>query len=523
MNIKAKQNLNTMMRKAPLNEKTVSKFRDQALQTIDDAIDTFFKPEREVSEGKAAYDKLTELQGALRSYQGRFQSESKKVDKNYKKTVNEGTLKSSRDNVGKTDSLLPDGKPLENGVRDIDRARINHPRRPDIRHEQDAITQVLSKMGDVLPLFGSVAMVPGPLSVSLKDHIKETLQWSFKSSSSSQTNMNEEAFRLLTLSASKKKVTGYSSSKSENSGSAETMTVDERVMPGLHEIRSSIAQMGYEGPVSQEWSRTQRVDEFERITKPEGFWLWKKDVTRSYEANRGSLKAEGTVQTLPGRVHLNASPGNEGLSRPGAGSDLVDLVANAKLDQDFVDQLRERSLAVLDGATETLFNTKREVAEGRQKYDELSNLQRALTLAHDRFGSNGYGQDVLRDEIDKLSEVAPLYACVAMVPGEMSSSVKNHAKDLYEANSSASSAHSTRTEASSGSLFGAVSEMTGHTSGSSSSTGYVRKESITTDERIMPTLHDLRIQLDQLALEGEGEDAILTINRIEENDDRRRY
>lgn len=515
MQIQAFPNLNEMMRKAPLNPETVNQFRDQALQSIDHAIDTFFKPEREVAEGKQAYDKLVDVQRALRSYQSRFQSESQQVSSEFQKISHSLEKRDFDGDVGESPSLLPDGKPLKDGHRTVRTGEVRVNDRRDISDEQGRIAKVVAKMGEVLPSYGSVAMVPGPLSLSLKDHIKESLQWSIKGESQTNTNMQEEAYRLLTLSHSKKSVHAGSSSSSESSGKQETTTVDERVLPGLHEIRAAISQLGYAEPVTTGFNRYDSVRESDKVTYSTGIWAWKKEHTDWQTVNQGSLVASGSAVSIPGRLHMNAKVGNEGLTRPGAGADLVDMVANATLDQDFVDAFRERSLQVLDGATETLFNTQREVSEGRRRYDELSNLQRALTLASQRFGPNSpYVTDELATEIAKLNAVTPLYACVAMVPGEMSSSVKNHAKDLFEANLKAQSSGLTTTSSEYTSLFGHVSEARAISSESSSTTGYVRKESITTDERIMPILHDLRIQLDGLAMAKDRQgNTILTVTR----------
>jgi hypothetical protein len=520
MQVSSFSNLNEMMRKAPLDAPTVSKFRNQALLAVDQAIDTFFKPEREVAEGKEAYDQLSDVERALRSYQSRFQNESKQVLANSRDQVNKlsDQSKSFRGDVGETASLLPEGKSLKNGFRQVSPGYLRAPEPPSTAYEQADIGSIVKEMSQVLPLYASVAMVPGPLSVSLKDHIKQSLQWSTRSSSQSQSNMQEEAFRLLTLSASKKTVHSASGSQSQSQGKAETTTADERVLPGLHAIRSAITKLGYAPEIKAKFKQTTSVTEWEKVEVEHGF-IFKKKETELQEVNKGELEAGGETVVVPGRLALNGTAGNEGLTRPGAGADVVDLVANAKtLDQDLVDTLRERSLKVLDGATETLFNTQREVAEGRQRYDELANLQRALSIANQRFGvADGYNEkSPLAKQIAKLNTVTPLYACVAMVPGEMSSSVKNHAKELFEASSQSSSYAYSTVQADKASLFASLSETVGHSEESSSATGYVRKESTTTDERIMPILHDLRMQLDQLSITQDREGkSNLTVNVVE--------
>ena len=492
--------LNDMMRKVPLNAETVAEFRDKALQAVDHAIDTFFKPEREVAEGKQAYDQLSDVERALRFCQGRFQGESKKVQTDFEAERAKLTADSFKGDVGQTPSVLPGGKPLTQGYREITYSQNRVSGQTNIQEEQRHVGNVIQKMSELLPLYASVAMVPGPLSVSLKDHLKQSLQWSTKSDSQTKSSMQEESYRLFTLSAGKKVISSSSSSHGENKGKEETVTVDERVMPGLHEIRSAITRLGFTPGEIGEFSAHQTVAEYEKSTVTQG-WFVKSEKTVFTPINKGELIKEGQALARPARIHLQGTSGNDGLTRPGEASDLVDLVANAELNHDFVDTLRERCLKILDGSVETLFNTQREVADGRKRYDELVNLQRAVELARGRFGHpDRYSVDPLDKQIAKMNQLTPLYACVAMVPGEMSSSVKNHAKELLEATYETRTSASTVSHQRNISLFGSIGKSHGSSSENSGTSGFVRQETITTDERIMPTLHELRMQLDQLQI-----------------------
>ena len=95
----------------------------------------------------------------------------------------------------------------------------------------------------------------------------------------------------------------------------------------------------------------------------------------------------------------------------------------------------------------------------------------------------------------------------------MSSSVKLHAKELFEATQSSSSSSVQRSSEWRASLFGSLSESQGVAFESSSSSGSVRQESTTTDERIMPALHELRMELDQLGIDSDRDGkTYLTIN-----------
>ncbi len=492
------------MRRAPLNQKTVEQFRNQALQVVDNAIDVFFEPEREVADGKAAYDQLTDLQRALQAYTTRITREQKGLHEAFYAAATEAAGQGhpyGEFEVGETPSLVPDGKPLKNGFRLVSSARAERVRAPEMNMEQYG--ELAQRMSSVLPLYGSVAMVPGPLAVSLKDHLKETLQWSSSSQASSQSSAEQETFRLLTLSAGKKRVSSSGSSSSSEKGELSRTTADERIMPGLHQIRNDVASLGFLPAKSMEYKVTQQVREYETTSHIEGFFYKEKVVDRE-EVNHGTLTvAEVNLPVLPDRMLVGGLRTNAGLENPRAGSELVDLVDRSELTPEFLDQLRDGAAALIDSAVSTLFDTSREVAQGREGYDKLTNLGRALQLAQSKWGAASY-DSTLPQQIAALEEVAPLYACVAMVPGEMSSSVKNHAKELFEFQSRARSSAASQGSEWNVSLLGSVTDARSSSSESSEKNSHVRYETTTTDERIMPALHDLKVKLDALTISSKG-------------------
>lgn len=504
MKLDGYSSLTEMARKAPMTPQTVQQFRNAALQTVDHAIDVFFKPEREVAEGKSAYDAMTDLERSLRAYSNRLQGETTVLNQQFDEKIKELTVETKKEEHVQGESLLPDGKPLKDGTRTTTPAYNYNRGEGKVDVEVSHIKNLVEKMGSVLPLYGSVAMVPGPLSVSLKDHIKETMKYSLQGHAESRSTMEQESFRLLTLSAGKKQVTTVNRSDVNAGAKSETTTIDERVMPGMHDIRTAIAGLGFSKAQDQKYSVRQEVVECDRRQETQGMLWWKKEVTVLDPVNRGQAVAyEVSLPVVPDRMTLYSVAGNQGLEKPGAGAELVDFVDQAQLTPEFVDQLREKAQGVLDQAVGTLFNPQREVGEGRKSYDQLANLERALRLAQARWGKESYNS-VLDAQIQALHEVTPLFASVAMVPGEMSSSVKNHAKELFEAYYDASSSSVTRGRDLHGSVLTlGMSETRGlHSEGSDLSASF-RRETTTTDERIMPKLHSIQVQLDQLQIAGD--------------------
>lgn len=499
-NFRSMNTLTETMRRAPLNQKTVELFRNQALKVVDNAIDVFFEPEREVADGKAAYDQLTDLQRSLQAYTTRITGEQEKLHQAFYAATKEAAGQGhepGRFDVGEAPSLVPDGKPLKDGYREVWDVRTDRVRPLEMNMEQYG--ELAQKMSSVLPLYGSVAMVPGPLAVSLKDHLKETLQWSSSSQASSQSSAEQETFRLLTLSAGKKQVRSSGSSSASEKGEMSRTTADERIMPGLHQIRNDVASLGFLPAKNLEHKLTQQVREYEKTSHIEGFFFKEKVVDKT-EVNSATLTvATVDLPVLPDRMLVGGLRTNAGLDNPRAGSELVDLVDKAELNDEFLDQFRDGAAALIDSAVGTLFNTSREVADGREAYDKLSNLGRALSLAQSKWGESHYNSD-LPAQIAALAEVTPLFACVAMVPGEMSSSVKNHAKELFEFQSQARSAAASQGRDWNVSLLGSVSETHEQSSSQAERSASVRYETTTTDERILPRLHDLKVKLDGLQI-----------------------
>lgn len=517
MNVtKTSSSLTSLIKTMPMDEEHVLAFRGRAMQALDLAVDVFFKPEREVAEGKKAYDQLTDVESALRAYQGRLRRDVGATADRLKEEGPDWKAPEARTElVDNQPSVLPDGKPIGRGQRNYFAGQVLRPELTDVAYEQkEKLANALVKMGEVLPLYASVAMVPGPLSVSLKDHLHQSRQWNSQSQASSHRDFQEESVRLLTLSAGRKTVRESSASSSEGAGQSESVTVDERVMSGLQAIRGTLDGIGFVPAESGLLKWSQGVEETELVSYTTG-WIFKETHEKKLRLNSGYLNSGSKeVETAPAYLAMGLMPSNEGL-KASAGSDLIDLVDSAaEPTPELLAKFQERGRQLLDQAVSTLFQTDREVADGRKAFDGLTNLARGLRLADQTWApehSARYWQaddkelyaTNLGRELHDFEKAIALYACVAMVPGEMSSSVRNYAKELATFQIFGSSQSSNDSREVSGSLLtGGLSVGEGQGEARSSFSKQSRFETSTSDERIMPALHRLGGLLEELEIVG---------------------
>lgn len=465
MKLEGYANLTEMARKAPITAATTQQFRNAALQTVDQAIDVFFKPEREIPEGKAAYDNLTDLECSLRAYAARLQSETAATNRQFDAKVKQMMPKDKKEEHVSGPSLLPGGKPLTDGTRYQQFYNRNHGL-GNVENEVLHAKQLAEDLGSMIPLYASVALVPGPLSVSLREHLKETIRYSFGQPSKKEQRGPEK--------------------NDDPKAQAFARLVQERVMPSLHHVHTNLADLSFSKGQVQEYVIAERVSEYEPHQETQGKYWRKKQVTVLKEVNEGLIEHKGTLPVVPEHMSFFSVTTNQGLEKPGAGAELVDFVEQAELTPEFVDKFRNKARSVLDEAVNTLFDPKREVSDGRKAYDRLNNLARAMKLADSRWGAP---QNGLKPQVQSIQRVAPLYASAAMVPGEMSSSVKNHARELFGAYTEAS--QDARPE-----------KQDAQETPAGNDPPERRRES-SVDSRIMPILHKVQVDLERLEKVGD--------------------
>jgi hypothetical protein len=510
MRIQNYSSLVEMARKAPLDATYAPKFREAAVGAFDNAIDTFFQEDREVAQGRQAYDDLTDVQLALKTVMNRTMKETK-ANWSAAKELAEKTPVPDKVSVeiepSEWDRDMPSDARNVKAITEFEDVKVGGVESPDLSR----ILKLADRMNELLPIYASAAMVPGPMSVSVKNQLQELISFESSSSSSSRTVSEEESFSLLPLRESTSKTVSHSGSSERTESDYSKTSIDERVVPELHSLRGDFGRFDLTAPVETNiYSQAKVYHEGEVPHKRSlGFFRGYETVWEPHQewVGRETLVL-GTHVINPSHLDLSHRP--QSPQTP-----LAKLANEQPLGAELADTLRSKGGTMLSDALEVMFNPNREVKDGRAAYDGLSDLGSALKVVSAR-QKNAIQNDKelsyqdrntrerqlnsLADLASAVDQLSPLYACVAMVPGEMSSTVKNFAKEIAEIRSSGGSSSSSRTSEKAVSLLPpSYHSKSSHSYSRSSFKSHESYESMTTDERIMNSLHDIRTQLFSLA------------------------
>lgn len=266
--------------------------------------------------------------------------------------------------VGSTSSLFPWGEPLLNGIRVFEPAelKMSWPR-SSVREKVtrlslmdsdlenfDSLTDLMSQ---TVPLYASLAAVPGPSSIAL---------------------------------------------------------ADRKLISGLYQVRHKFAGLGHRSEESAGYKIEQKVSEYEQSTVTRGWVFQREEVLREYSTSGQHVVSQGSISGLPQRAALAVDYGNDGLSRPGAGAELVDFVESSRLTPETLDRLKASAQKVLAEAEGRLIGNGAKSPSDRTPYEKLANLHRAMEMAEQKWGRNrGYGPE-LPGRIEQLGETTGLYA-----------------------------------------------------------------------------------------------------------------
>jgi len=482
------KSLTEMAKKSPQDRKFMESFREKSIGILDNAVDVFFKSDREESEGRVAINDLMDLESAMRACaewarkktaENKGIIEKKAEDNNYQLEKGKTEIVENQEIKGHYGNVK-----LERGkiVTGDEKVMYSLPYQSDL-DKMEGIEKFINDLHQVLPLYTCVAMVPGPISVTVKNMAQETL----KSSEASSSYSYEESQTLFSSSASR----SISSSSSETTG--EKKSADERVIPGLMDLKARLEEMevvkGKEGNLFAR-SDVENFQTIERRTFP--VFGKKVDVDISVYKGQQDRPLE-KAEYEPAHVWL---PGDgtgtlRGERNGITGKPLTELAHKVPSDKDALEEFKEKSKEVIDRAVDTFFKSDREFEEGKKAVENLSDLQTALKTFIKEGTDNSYDMSKI---IDNFHDALGLYTCVALAPGPMSATVKSMPKISINSHSSGGS-HS-------------VSKSKGLFS-TKESTSFSHSESrfdyniTTTDERVIPVLMDVRTKIDTMEIKEE--------------------
>lgn len=232
--------------------------REEGTSVMDRALETFFKMDREAEDAQAAIAGMQDLKKSLMTYIDRDAQElelNRKAASSLQERIVSGeepalklaaaevqTLRNAEPIWGVCSSenhLLKDGR-IEDGER---RLTQETPHRIETGVSSlSGLKRFLRDLSSVQGLYAAVAMVPGPLSASVKSVAKELMTAKADFSASSQSSEVHGGVGLLPLGAFRGRTSGASNAQGSASAEFERSTVDERVVPVLMDLRDRLEQ-----------------------------------------------------------------------------------------------------------------------------------------------------------------------------------------------------------------------------------------------------------------------------------------
>lgn len=228
---------------------------------LSNAIETFCKVDRETTQGEESVRQLSDLKSAI-ALAIRRNDETTKANRASASQrafqINQGEVpqyplkKASVVDLHNAKSDLKCGREYELLRREFSaEAATVHAPKPS---ELSGLQQFLVDLNSIQGLYTAAVMVPGPLSLTVKNFARETADSQAKSFSHFTSDASSD--RLF----GSGQATAQGSSESSQSSHYEKTTVDERVIPMLSELRERLAQASVvsEQPLRIDATRTEK-------------------------------------------------------------------------------------------------------------------------------------------------------------------------------------------------------------------------------------------------------------------------
>ena len=250
----------TQIAKEGTPEELATALKTQGTAIMDDAVDVFFQMDREQSDARRVLDGFQDMKTALQTSVSGDESTTLANGESLiarVKLVNNGEdsevslkpaeiipLKNAKakydSSYTEARSSIPNGI-IESGERRLE-AETAHAVSPSQLDDMTGVKKFLTDLSQLQGLYAAVAMVPGPMSASLKTIAKEVLHSKSKSYGSTQSAWSATGVGLLPLGVAKGVGSSVEGHTSESNTSYSRTTADERIVPKLFDLKDRLAQ-----------------------------------------------------------------------------------------------------------------------------------------------------------------------------------------------------------------------------------------------------------------------------------------
>ena len=279
-------------------------FREKGVGILDNAVDVFFKSDREVEDARMAIEDLKDLERAMKACKvktdkTRESNQGKAREKmGVIKETGEGLRGPEEEKLNNVESFSKRGHIIKDGRRVYGEEKVKGLSRGGwLSVKPDGMKGVLNFIKDlheVLPLYTCVTMVPGPMSVTVKNFAKETMKMKSKETGHSESHSASSgtAVGLLPLGAAVYDSASSDISEINKSSNMffQKVTTDERIIPTLMDLRTRMEEMETKDSTTGEILAESRAMEYETVLrKKKGLFTNKKSYERS-SCNRASQR-----------------------------------------------------------------------------------------------------------------------------------------------------------------------------------------------------------------------------------------
>ncbi|MBI3929029.1 MAG: hypothetical protein HY319_26030 [Armatimonadetes bacterium] len=283
-----------MARKAPLDEVFSQTLKEKGIEVLDQALDTFYDPARDVRQARTAVKDLEDLEDAFKALTQRPEKAFLEDEKRLEELRRNAHLEPASEHKTESGRVIEAPEEIQGGF--VTRS-----------HEPDHLDQFIKDLHHVSPLYQMVAMIPGPMSLTVKDFAREVLVATHQSLSAAaqESDSTSRAFSLLLLGgqSSSHDASAVAASSSEGQVQAEKISIDERVVPVLRDLKDRLKELALRPAVQTELTASRWITVLENQAEPQGFFgrSTQREVLREEHESWRSL---GTFEARPARIWL---------------------------------------------------------------------------------------------------------------------------------------------------------------------------------------------------------------------------
>ncbi|MHC9540303.1 MAG: hypothetical protein AB9903_12365 [Vulcanimicrobiota bacterium] len=228
------KSLAEMARKNTQDSEFIWALKEAGKSVLEGAVDTFFKTDREVADARETVQDLKDLEAAMKAcYDNAKSIQDKAIEQKKQELADPKNCY-----ISEKWTETPKVEMTDSGFEYCGDKRIE---------TLKGVVTFINDLHNTIPLYTCVAMVPGPMSVSVKSFAKEIMSGSYRDTGRTESSSTSSAIggSLLLLGGGVKSMNSKSITQNDAVGSVsyQKTSTDERVMPAIMDLTSRLDEM----------------------------------------------------------------------------------------------------------------------------------------------------------------------------------------------------------------------------------------------------------------------------------------